>query len=74
MKWTIAIGITLLMVASSASAGQDEFVGFGGYLAVRTSSYSVKSDVPTVFVGEPVEVVLTVHNNTRQALELAGGN
>jgi hypothetical protein len=70
MKWTIAIGITLLTVASSAYAGQDEFVGFGGYLAVRTSSYSVKSDVPTVFVGEPVEVVLTVHNNTRQALEI----
>jgi hypothetical protein len=70
-KWSVAIAATLLITASSASAGEDEFVGFGGHVAVRTSSYGTRSyDVQTVFVGEPVEVVLTVRNNTRQTVEI----
>jgi hypothetical protein len=60
--------------SSAAANGQDEFVGISARIAVRTSVYSgAPNDIPTVFVGEPVEIILTLHNNTRQIVQVGQG-
>jgi hypothetical protein len=49
------------------AAIDDEFVGLGSHMRVRTLLYS-DGPLPTatIFLGEPVELVLTLRNNTKQ--------
>jgi hypothetical protein len=68
---TAAIVTALACISSGPAhtAGVEEFVAVNVYPQLRSLVYT-SSDVEfTAFVGEPIEFVVTVHNNTRQAIE-----
>jgi hypothetical protein len=74
----VIAAITALALAPSASAQRqspgDRFVGLEVHLTTRVLLYS-RGEFPanTVFVGEPIEFVTTLHNNTNQQLSVVDG-
>jgi len=61
--------------AGHRAAAVDEFVGIDVFPQVRTLVYAPgEFPTATVFVGEPVEFVVSVHNNTRQPITVDGQN
>jgi hypothetical protein len=66
---TKSVAFVALAFASTAIAGNDEFVALGARFAVRELVYGrPTAGVRTAFAGEPIEVVVTVVNNTSQAV------
>jgi len=63
--------VIAMLVLPEGALGQDEFVGLGIYMQVPQLNYAARQmEGDTYFVGEPVELVVFIRNNTRRAITL----
>ena len=55
---------------SAPIRAQDEFVGVSLRLNVRASVYAPRTESAQVFAGEPIELTVTVINNTKRSVTM----